>query len=300
MITEISKNIVCLYHGNCSDGHASAAIVKMYYSQPQYEQYNFFLIPGEYSNNDILEQVMAHTPTELIIVDFSFKEHEMDDLVQFHNTSVMNVTWIDHHLSASKYPAWNSLLKGIRSLEKSGCELTWQYFYPQQEPPEIIKLIGDHDTWKFQYGDRTRYLSAAFQENPPHPIHDYDFWKSTLSNESIESYIEQGKSIKSLIDIQVKKSYNTGINMLWHGYKTRCMNSGVNISDTGNYAVQNGYDIGMVWSVRGDRVVVSLRSQLDTDVSELAKKYNGGGHKNAAAFNMSISEFFKEIYNGTK
>jgi hypothetical protein len=41
----------------------------------------------------------------------------------------------------------------------------------------------------------------------------------------------------------------------------------------------------MGWYQRGDgRYAYSLRSRGDFDVSELAKKYGGGGHKNAAGF----------------
>ena len=67
--------------------------------------------------------------------------------------------WVDHHKSAmEKNPElWNSdEIDGLRSLEKSGCELTWEWFSPHEPAPEVVQLVGDYDTWTFKYGDRTK------------------------------------------------------------------------------------------------------------------------------------------------
>jgi oligoribonuclease NrnB/cAMP/cGMP phosphodiesterase (DHH superfamily) len=52
------------------------------------------------------------------------------------------------------------------------------------------------------------------------------------------------------------------------------------------------YVIG--WYFNGTKYVYSLRSDGDCDVSELAKRYNGGGHKKAAGF-ASI-DFFIDTF----
>jgi len=45
------------------------------------------------------------------------------------------------------------------------------------------------------------------------------------------------------------------------------------------------YEFGAAYFVRDDgKKVYSLRSVGDFDVSEVAKKYGGGGHRNAAGF----------------
>lgn len=61
----------------------------------------------------------------------------------------------------------------------------------------------------------------------------------------------------------------------------------LNCSEVGNELAKTA-DFGMTWFERGDGITqFSLRSIGDFDVCEIAKKYSGGGHKNAAGFQMS-------------
>ncbi|KKT22880.1 MAG: Phosphoesterase, DHHA1 [Parcubacteria group bacterium GW2011_GWB1_43_8b] len=42
--------------------------------------------------------------------------------------------------------------------------------------------------------------------------------------------------------------------------------------------------MGIVWYKENDGIHVSLRAQGKVDVSKIAVKYGGGGHKNASGF----------------
>ena len=55
-------------------------------------------------------------------------------------------------------------------------------------------------------------------------------------------------------------------------------------SDIGNELALRTNSFGIVWSEDDKGIRVSLRSVKDFDVSEIAKKYGGGGHKGAAGF----------------
>ena len=56
----------------------------------------------------------------------------------------------------------------------------------------------------------------------------------------------------------------------------------------------NGF--GVVWSVIDTDIVVSLRSTDEgPDVSQIAKIYNGGGHRNAAGFKVSLKDFVENF-----
>jgi nanoRNase/pAp phosphatase (c-di-AMP/oligoRNAs hydrolase) len=65
-------------------------------------------------------------------------------------------------------------------------------------------------------------------------------------------------------------------------------------SETGNALVNKEKRIGIaiVWYSEGGAIKVSLRSTDKFDVSKLAEKYGGGGHKKAAGF---IIKDFKDI-----
>jgi nanoRNase/pAp phosphatase (c-di-AMP/oligoRNAs hydrolase) len=45
---------------------------------------------------------------------------------------------------------------------------------------------------------------------------------------------------------------------------------------------------GLVYRVAGDRVDVSIYSVGDLDVSRVAARFGGGGHRNAAGFHLSL------------
>ena len=73
-------------------------------------------------------------------------------------------------------------------------------------------------------------------------------------------------------------------------------------SDVGNELALRTNSFGIVWSEDGEGIRTSLRSVRDFDVSEIAKKYGGGGHKNAAGFNLplGIDKPWKIIKNEKK
>jgi len=49
------------------------------------------------------------------------------------------------------------------------------------------------------------------------------------------------------------------------------------------------YPVVVCYTVRKDKIVYSLRSNEDVDVSSIAEQFGGGGHVSAAAFSV-ISE----------
>jgi len=59
------------------------------------------------------------------------------------------------------------------------------------------------------------------------------------------------------------------------------------------------YQLGIFFQILNEKkVFISLRSQGDLDVSEIAKRHGGGGHKNAAAFTCTPSQLVKIILGG--
>jgi oligoribonuclease NrnB/cAMP/cGMP phosphodiesterase (DHH superfamily) len=64
-------------------------------------------------------------------------------------------------------------------------------------------------------------------------------------------------------------------------------------SDAGHLLAKGEPFAGCYWDTPKGRVF-SLRSQDDgLDVSEIAKQYGGGGHKNASGFRLSYADAMK-------
>ena len=61
-------------------------------------------------------------------------------------------------------------------------------------------------------------------------------------------------------------------------------------SDVGHELANQSGTFGLCWTLNKDKPVAncSLRSNGDYDVSAIAKAFGGGGHKNAAGFEVPI------------
>lgn len=111
--------------------------------------------------------------------------------------------------------------------------------------------------------------------------------ESKDTKSGFNSLVGEGAAIlrftEQLIDAAVRNA--TEIEMA--GHKVLCTNvsSSALISDVGHrLAIDRPF--GVTWFKKGDKTVYSLRSTpAGLDVSEIAKKYGGGGHRNAAGFN---------------
>ena len=63
------------------------------------------------------------------VVDFCFERNDMQWL-----SDVGKLIWIDHHKSAiEKLKGFYAL--GKREVGKAGCELTWEFFFPEEPMP---------------------------------------------------------------------------------------------------------------------------------------------------------------------
>ena len=85
---------------------------------------------------------------------------------------------------------------------------------------------------------------------------------------------------------------NRGVLKHLEGYKAFALNLGLCNSEYFK-SVDNGtYDLLIPFSFDGDEWIISLYSR-NIDVSEIAKKYGGGGHKGAAGFHCKELPFCK-------
>lgn len=275
-------NSICFYH-NDSDGLCAGAIVKHF-------NLNCEMIKIQYGDKVDFNIMKGKT---VYIVDFSFP-----DMNKINNLIILSggeLIWIDHHKSAKENneEMWNSDIKGLRNFEYSGCFLTWLYFNNVTDVKNIkinvpvgVELINDYDLWKNSFGQYTKY----FNEYVSNKIEssDDDFWKEIFKNNDfvLSEAFKIGGIIHNVKMKRVKEIFTYGHDEKINGMKCRVMNSYCDISESGNYAIDQGYDVGIIWRWINERIVVSLRSKPDIDISILAKKFKGGGHKNASAFTI--------------
>jgi nanoRNase/pAp phosphatase (c-di-AMP/oligoRNAs hydrolase) len=235
-------------------------------------------ISMDYSKNPDLKSIIKNET--VYIVDYHFKDNVMEKLLKI----TKSVIWIDHHKTIidSKYN--NKEIKGIRSIEKSGCELTWDYLYTGMYICVFVKLIGDYDTWRFKYGNRTEAFHEGmmlYETNPEDKIWKALYESSTLHNDIIRKG-EDCIRYRENFCKQYLNDYN--FEMKYEGYKCLVCNLHRFGSKTFGDKIKE-YDIVITCVFNGQQWIHGLYTiKENIDVSKIAKKHGGGGHKGAAGF----------------
>jgi len=218
--------------------------------------------------------VIPKETEELFIVDFSYDFATCCDLA-----SRYYLTIIDHHKTAE------SVLKdcdfAIFDMNKSGAVLTYEHFFEGEDVPLVLQYVQDRDLWRFDM-DHSKEINAYIASLDE----DFEVWHMFDYNVAYKA----GHAIQRVLDKQIESATrHLGIAQL-DGHRTAVVNNTANISESCHKILEDNIDVEIALSYFIDKegvTVCSLRSRGDVDVSEIAKKRGGGGHKCAAGFRQS-------------
>lgn len=276
-ITLPTEPRLCIYHKNCFDGMASAMVVKEKY--PEIELY-----PMGYG--DPIPPFVRDCGS-LILVDFTFKRDVIEVMA-----SLMSILIIDHHKTAEADLA--DLPYAIFDMSESGATLTWKTLFPERQVPWFLRYIKDNDLWEYKLWE-SESINAYIQSFPielkayQKMLYlfelDKDRQKIALEGKSIVRYKES--AVGAMCD------YAAGTDG-WPFYDSSIpiANATVLFSMVGQELCKR-YPKAPFAAYYFDRLSDGirqwgLRSIGDFDVSEVAKKLGGGGHKNAAGFQHAL------------
>ena len=171
--------------------------------------------------------------------------------------------------------------------------MTWEYYFPDTIKPLIVRLLGDYDIWAFKFGDDTNKLQAGiklYNTKPESP--EWDRWLNT-------NYVPLEELRSGEIALKYRDNSYAGLIKSWswwtefEGYKAIAINAG-SVSSQLFDSVKEDYDLMLPFVFDGKKWTVSLYTKKpEIDVSEIAKKYGGGGHKQAAGFQCDVLPFIK-------
>lgn len=292
------NNVLCIYHGNCADGFASAWVVrKALGGGVEFFAGTYQDPPPDCDGRDVL------------MVDFSYKRPVIEEMAQ----TARSIVILDHHKSAAEDLApfavelcgsaqfvWRDVPGVLRDMqelgqppvlaffdmERSGAGICWDTFFPDQPRPELIDHIEDRDLWRFRL-DGTREIQASVFSYP----YDFGVWDELFEEGTLRLYREgvaiERKHHKDVAELvaALKRRMNIG------GYDVPVANLPYTLtSDAGHLMAQGEPFAACYWDTPDGRVF-NLRSTDDgLDVSEIAKQYGGGGHRNAAGFRLPLGE----------
>lgn len=273
---------LCIYHGACDDGFGAAWAVRKALG----DDVEFY--PGIYQ-----KEPPPHAGRDVIFVDFSYKRPVLDAMAAQANSVLI----LDHHKTAAEDLAdlpnppaiWQSwigathLPKGpamvaLFDIERSGAALAWDYFVGGPRP-DFIEYIQDRDLWRkaLPMGDE---FTIALRSHPQ----DFATWDE-LEAGGCGALIAEGAAIQRYYRLRVEELKRSAYHAELGGAKCRISNAPYFAASEVAGELCEGADFGACYfEVEHGRYQYSLRSRGNFDVSTIARKFGGGGHKNAAGF----------------
>lgn len=269
---------LCIYHANCADGFGAALAVWLRFadSRPEFVQASYGETPPNCSGHDVL------------LVDFSYKLPVLEQIL----AQAKSVTILDHHKTAEAdiQPLLDAgRVNGEFDMDRSGAAMAWDWCFPDEDRPRLIEYIQDRDLWQFNL-EGTREISAALFSYDQ----DFEVWKNILTaledDEGQEFILGMGRTLR--------RKHNKDLNDLLKATKRRMLICGYSVpvanvpyifaSDAGNIMAEGELFSASYFDTPEGRKF-SLRSKEGgMDVSEIAKRFGGGGHARAAGFQVPI------------
>jgi len=270
-----------VFHHNDADGRCAAAIVRRWFTKasiPSLERNRFQAFEMDYKDPTPFDQIDPQDT--VVIVDFSFKP---DDMAKIIDRTKMGVIWCDHHKTAEAY---NYNVAGNRDFSEKGlcgAELTYQFFFPNEVKPHWLNLLGDYDAWRMEFKEECLPFYEGLKLWDQSPTSN-SVWTLLFEEESLwHKIFEEGKiavNYRNNYCEEISKAF--GFETIIDGHKSYALNV-YRFGSQGFGVKAHEYPICAAFIYDGRHFTVSLYSE-SVDVSEIAKKYGGGGHKGAAGF----------------
>jgi oligoribonuclease NrnB/cAMP/cGMP phosphodiesterase (DHH superfamily) len=279
-------SIFVLYHANCFDGFgAKYAAWRKFGDEAEYLAVNYGQPVPQKLLNALLSKKALDKKVEIYILDFSYPRNSLELLRGMCDTLVV----LDHHKTAEEDLA--GLDYAIFDMDKSGAVLAWEYFHPGKPVPDILLDIQDGDLWKFERPN-TEAIRAAL------PLLEFNvesLGHCITYDDDYDWIIEKGTTLLDSENIEIKQRVPNYVHKIsLFGHSCGCINCTTFISKTGAAITADkslGVDIALMYQVikNGD-VLLSFRAAKDNDidVSELARKFGGGGHAKSAGGKCSL------------
>ena len=269
-----------IYHADCTDGFGAAyAAWKQLGNRAEYHACKHGTPPP-----DVKGKVVT-------ILDFSFNNATTKQMIEDAESLIV----IDHHKSAMV--ELHDITNTHFDMSKSGAMLAWEFFHPGKEPPKFIQYIQDRDLWKWEL-PYSKEFAAAFDMIP----FEFEEFEKFEDDSVFDDAVKRGSYILAYSKTVVKKVCEKASNRKVDGKDVMVVNASHWMSEIGSRLAPD-CDFAMIWywDHEARETKVSLRAFHDAvDVSEVAKKYGGGGHKKAAGFQLPPGKHIEDLFDKPK
>ncbi len=279
---------VCFYHAGCPDGFGAA-----------WSAWSVWGPGGDYVSlgHDDRPDPGAYRGADLVFADIMPSCETLAALSEV----AAGLTVLDHHWSArERWTAEPGLAQTLDGrghrvhfdMEHSGAVLAWHHFSPQREPPDLLRYVEDVDLWRFAL-PHSAEVNAAINSYP----RSFEVW-GRLSGMTVAELRAQGTPLVRAEHTEVQRALHATHRVQLGDAAVEAVNASAHRSRIGHEIARRrsyGRAYALVYRVRDDRVLATLYSIGDDDVSVIAERYGGGGHRNAAGFQVSLGRWLEEF-----
>lgn len=275
--------MICLYHRADLDGKGSGYLINRFL-KPHYKNSEF--IGMDYTDN--CEFLLKKCKNEyVVIVDFGINKEVLLKLLDISK----KILWIDHHTSSHEImkdvivDKRHTIILGDNSI--SAIEMVWNHF-SSSPVPLWIQYISKYDTWHHNNTPNILLFILALEN------------KAASFNNIIwnELYVNPEETMLNLInDGKLLQEYINGVNKFTVNEHAREIEFegliflSINTTNKGSLQFKEHknyekYDFFMTYNLTKNGIwKYSMYTNNDNfDLSIIARKYNGGGHKGACGF----------------
>ncbi len=270
----MSKPLV-LFHDACMDGLTAAWLMwRRHFERADYQAVRYGEPPP-----DVCDRYVY-------VLDFSYPPDVMLKMA----LDAKRVICLDHHKSAIERDAdWDHMkhcnVELHFDMTQSGAMLTNQYLNALRSL-WIVDYVQDRDLWAWKLPhsrEINAYLAASVMGLDTveafHKLND-------IRAESLKEVTQRGIGARMQIDAYVRQVSKEAHFVQFDGAKVPVVNVSRPFTSDVLNELAKGKPFALGWREEGEKLVFSLRSteESSTDVSLIAKKFGGGGHRNAAGF----------------
>ena len=210
-------------------------------------------------------------------------------------------------------------------MNKSGARLAWEFFHPDLPMPWPLRHVEDRDLWRFAL-PATRSFCRALQLLP----FEFNTWDlvmqqaGTPGSRRYQDMLAEGEAIERFYQAEIDRLSGSTLVMpvqlpggaigrehavrqgqpfiedgqgVWRLIPGLAINAnGLFTSELGERLADKCGSFALVWNLASDGMVrAGLRAKGQVDVAKMAERYGGGGHRDAAGFEMPVMRFMTEI-----
>lgn len=287
------SKLIFVSHSPCRDGNTASYVANLRFNNEA--EYLRESHGGYLTTNKLLTRKDVHD-CHIIFLDIC---PPRDLLIALHERAAILEVW-DHHKTAEE--DCGDLPYVHIDNDKSGASLTWAKLYPDEPVPLLIRAVEAGDLWKWErcpdaslicmYLETQKFSFKRWGEL--HKMLESEDGKKTILDTAASFKLYRDHLIRMIITN--RKIHWIHFNKM--GIKMPAINCPTMQSNLGNALCHRKDHQGGAIYYRGNgQYYFSLRSTAQgPDVSEIARKYGGGGHRNASGF---VCKSLKQLDLGT-